>query len=666
MPWLRRALNTLAWLLLCSGLPMAAWAGAAEVQTLDQGGVTVSLRFDTLSDGAAQAQIGLADSASGRALGGARPAAWLLRRHSEQVASEASCDAKAAALMSGSLGARATVDLNSYRLVTLNHDHTLAFINPHVGLQNSKLESIVQLPGLGHDWVYAPATQRLFVSLREQHAVAVVDVATRTLLHTEATGAGSLPTRLALDEAGQRVWVGLDGAAEVLALDTTRGRSTARVAVGQGLHTLVAAEGSPWLFVGNAGSDSVSLVDRATLRRVADVPVGRTPVDMAWSAAAQRLAVLSANAGELRLIDPQAAAAGQPATAATTTARIALAHGALVLGLFDNGRRALVLNGRTDTVSLLDLATGRVVAELASPGQPDQLAFSREFAYVRGQTTAKVQVINLAQAREGRLQAVAVPMGRASPAEAPQAINVAGVFAPAPEGNGMLVANPGDASIYRYAEGMMVPVGSFSNYRRQARALRVLDTSLAERAPGQFEAAVRVEQGGRYDLVVRNLRPAVTACFVVEAQGVAALPGVAMAPVPRLLSLRQGEPGEAVLAFELRDATGQPVDALEAQVLAVQVRGTQQLRAPVQSLGQGRHIARLKGLQPGQFEWMVQDSALNIRYEHGRLGRLAWPPAEGPAPSANSATSNAANNGTVGATLTAAQPVAAAATERQP
>ncbi|MBK7614957.1 MAG: YncE family protein [Burkholderiales bacterium] len=319
MPWLRRALNTLAWLLLCSGLPMAAWAGAAEVQTLDQGGVTVSLRFDTLSDGAAQAQIQLADSASGRALGGARPAAWLLRRHSEQVGSETACDTKAAALMSGSLSARATVDLNSYRLVTLNHDHTLAFINPHVGLQNSKLESIVQLPGQGHDWVYAPATQRLFVSLRELHAVAVVDVARRTLLHTEATGAGSLPTRLVLDEAGQRVWVGLDGAAEVLALDASTGRSMARVAVGQGLHTLVAAEGSPWLFVGNAGSDSVSLVDRATLRRVADVPVGRTPVDLAWSAAAQRLAVLSANAGELRLIDPQAAVAGQAATATTTT-----------------------------------------------------------------------------------------------------------------------------------------------------------------------------------------------------------------------------------------------------------------------------------------------------------------------------------------------------------
>jgi YVTN family beta-propeller protein len=465
----------------------------------------------------------------------------------------------------------------------------------------------------------------LFVSLREQGAVAVVDTATRRLLHTVPTGEGSLPTRLALDEAGQRVWVGLDGQDQVLALDAGPGpgpeptRVQARVAVGHGLHTLgLLAPELPWLYVTNSLSDDVTLIDRHSLQPVARVAVGQTPVAAAWSAAAQRLAVLSLNAGELSLIDP---------AAAQVSATLALQRGVVEFGLFDGGRHALVLNARSAQLSLLDLANARLVAQMPVPAQPDQLAFSREFAYLRSQSTAQVQVINLAQAREGRLQTVAVPMGRSSPAEAAQAINVAGVMAAAPEGNGMLVANPGDATIYRYAEGMMVPVGSFSNYRRQARALRVLDTSLTERAPGQFEAAVRVEHSGRYDLVVRNLRPAITACFVVEAQGVPALPGAPAAPQPRLLSLRQGEPGEALLMFELMDATGQPVDTSDAQVLAVQVRGTQQLRAAVQRLGQGRHSARLQGLQPGAFEWMLQSPALGIAYARGRLGRLAWPPA---------------------------------------
>lgn len=611
----RYALSTVVGLLLNAQV----CAAAPDVQIVEQGGVAVSLRFDALGEGAAQAAITLTDAASGHAIDGARPAAWMLARRSEAVASERSCDDKAASLVSGSLGARADVDLNSYRLVTLNQDDTLAFINPHVGLQNSKLESIVQLPGTGHDWVLAPRAQRLFVTLRERGEVAVVDVGTRRLLATVATGAGSLPTRLVLDEGAQRIWVGLDGTDQVLALDAATGRELARVTVGLGLHTLTLEAGQSWLAITNSASDTVTFVDRSRLVATAQVGVGRTPVAAAWSAAAQRLAVLSINGGNLSLVDP---------AAATVSAMIPLERGAVALGLFDDGRRALVLNSRTDEASLVDLATPSVMARLAVAGRPDQIAFSREFAYLRSQATPNVQVLNLAQARSGRLQAVAVPMGRSSPADAPAALNVASVFAAAPEGNGMLVANPGDGSIYRYAEGMMVPVGSFSNYRRQARALRVLDTSLSERAPGRFEAQARIEHGGRYDVVVRNLRPAVTACFVVEARGGAAVPEVAPPPLPQLLDVSAGEGRTAVVTFRLADAAGKPVDLPEVRLLAMQRRGTAQARAPAVALGGGRYEARLAALPAAEYELMVQATAVELGYERGRLGRMTWPLAE--------------------------------------
>lgn len=593
-----------------------AHAAAPGMQTVEHGGVAVSLRFDTIGEGAAQAAITLTDAASGRTIEGARPAAWMLARRSEAVASERSCDDKAAALVAGSLGARADVDLNGYRLVTLNHDDTLAFINPHVGLQNSKLESIVQLPGTGHDWVLAPRSQRLFVTLRERGEVAVVDVGTRRLVSNVSTGTGSLPTRLVLDESAQRIWVGLDGTDQVLALDATTGRELARVTVGLGLHTLTLEPGLPWLAVTNAASDTVTFVDRAQLVATATVRVGRTPVAAAWSAAAQRLAVLAINGGTLSLVDP---------AAATVSATVALERGAVALGLFDDGRRALVLNSRTDEASLLDLATPSIVARLAVPGRPDQIAFSREFAYLRSQATPNVQVLNLAQARSGRLQAVAVPMGRSSPADAPAAMNVASVFAAAPEGNGMLVANAGDGSIYRYAEGMMVPVGSFSNYRRQARALRVLDTSLSERAPGLFEAQARIEHGGRYDVVVRNLRPAVTACFVVEARGGAAVPVVAVPPLPKLEAVHAGAGRSAVVTFRMADSDGHPVDVSAVRVLAMQVRGKAQTRAAAVSLGGGRYEARLASLSSAEYELMVQAPLVELGYERGRLGRMVWP-----------------------------------------
>lgn len=608
----------LAWMavLLCA---IAPGAYAAQART-EQGGVALAFEHQPGPDGTGVARFTITDARTGRPIEGARPAAWMLARRSEQVASESSCEDKAALLSGGSLGQRADVDLNGYRLVTLNHDHTVAFINPHVSLRRTQLESIVQLPAAGHDWVLAPAAQRLAVSLRDAHAVALIDLPSRKLVATVGTGPGSQPTRLVLDPDGRRLWVGLDGAQEVLAVDLASARVLGRAPVGRGLHTLALAPAGPWLFVTNADSDSVSLVDRATLTTAAHIPLPATPVAAVWSEAARRLAVLSANGGQLSLVD---------ADAQRVDTAVPLARGALALGLFDEGRRALALNGRTHTLTLVDLASARVVAERTVPERPDQLGFTREFAYVRSQGTPAVQLIALSAAREGRLEGPSIPMGRRAPDEAPDAFNVAGVMAPAPEGNAMLVANPGDGSIYRYAQGMMVPVNSHSNYRRQARGLLVLDASLAERAPGRFEAPMRAPATGRYDVVVRNLRPALTACFTVALEGApptAEQRAAAMRPKPRLLEARALGADEVAVEFTL---AAEAAAAGPVSLLLVQRHGAWQSHARAQPLGDGRYGARLRGLPQGDFEALVEAPALDVGYADGRLGRIAWPLAGG-------------------------------------
>lgn len=608
---------------------LAAPAGHAAPDTpapqrLEQGGLAIEFDVRQVGDGegAGVAQLTLSDARSGRPVEGARPAAWMVRRHSEAVAGERSCEDKARALVSGSLGDRADIDLNGYRLLTLNHDHTIAFINPLVRLRNTQLESIVQLPGAGHDWTLAGDGRHLAVSLREANAVALVDVVSRRVAATVPTGAGSLPTRLLADPDGRRLWVGLDGAAEVLAIDLATAQVAGRVPVGRGLHTLALAPGQPWLFATHSDSGSVSVIDRATLRRLGEVPVGATPVAAAWSEAAQRLAVLSANGGQLALLDPVALRVG---------ATVPLARGVLALALFDGGRRALVANHSTHKLTLVDLASARVVAERRVAERPDQIALTRDFAYVRSQSTAAVQLIALAAAREGRLEGPAVPMGQRAPAEAPEAINVASVLAAAPEGNGMLVANAGDGSIYRYAQGMMVPVNSHSNYRRRARGLLVLDGSLAERAPGRFEAALRVPRSGRYDVVVRNQQPALTACFTLALEGAPPSPAqqaAAARPRPRLLAARALGEGRLGLEFTLAPAESAAATG-PVTVLLVQQRGRWQGRAVATQLAPGRYRVQLDDLPPGDFEALVAAPALELGYAEGRLGRIAWPVKEG-------------------------------------
>ncbi|AGI23132.1 hypothetical protein H681_06260 [Pseudomonas sp. ATCC 13867] len=600
--------------LLLLALAAPAFAGEPSVLSATQGGVTVELSYQALHDGNGLTRISLSDARSGLPIEGARPAAWMLRRHSEQVANELGCTFKAQTLMAGSLGSRADVDLNGYRLVTLNQDDTVAFINPHVGLRNSKLESIVQLPSRGYDWVWLAQAQRLFISLREIGKVALVDSLTRRLVGLVDTGEGSLPTRLVADPDGRKVWVGLDGGAELLALDASDGRVLERLAVGEGPHTLMVDAGARWLAATNADGNSVSLIERVG-GRITTVEVPGTPVASAWSAAAQRLAVLAINAGTLSLIDP---ASGE-------VERIALQPGVEALGLFDDGRYALVLNGMSNRLSLIDLATARRVDELEIPGRPDHLGFSRDFAYVRSQESADMRLVNLGEARRGKLVTVNVPMGRGAPAELARSLNVASPMAPAPEGNGMLVGNPADAMIYRYVEGMMVPVGSFSNYRRPMRGLLVLDSSLVERRPGRFEAATQVERSGRYDVVIRNLQPSITSCFVLDLQGMPAAPQEHPSATPKLQAVRAATEDVAQVEFALHDAAGKALDTGDVTLLAVQWQGPWQGRTTAVPLGEGRYRAELHGLRGGRFELLVRAPALGTGYERGRLGTLRWP-----------------------------------------
>ncbi len=603
----------------------------AVVQKQEQGGVAIEFQFepqgkDRLSKPnsppsvAGVAQFRFADAASGRPYAGIRPAAWIQSRRSQQVANELSCEDKARQLAGSSLGVRADVDLNTYRLVTLNQDDTVAFINPFIGLQNSKLESIEPLPGRGYDWALVPDSHRLLVSLRDADAVAVLDTVSRKMVHTIHFPDGSRPTRLALDPDGHRMWVGLDGRNEVALLNAADMAESARLPVGRGLHTLELAVDQPWAFVSNTEDNTITIIDRARGTRLSDVSVSKTPVAMGWSAAAQRLAVVGANGGQMELIDP---------ASSRITARIPLAPGVVHLGLFDQGRYALALNQLQSRIVLVDLAAAKVVAGLDVTAKPDQIIFTRDYAYVRGQGTATMSVINLEEARRGRLQAVSVQMGQSAPEMAADSINVASVMAPLPDGNGMVMANAPDQVIYQYTAGMMVPSGSFSNYQRKARGLLVLDSSLSERQPGTFTAPATFRSGGTFDVIVKTQQPAVTVCFALTIAGLSHdVQPERAAAITATMEAVTGDGGGRTIIVRLLDREARPkAGVTDAMLLAVQQHGQWQERVRVVEQEQGRYEARLMFPESGEFDLLLAAPSQNLGFAAGRLGRIRLPEA---------------------------------------
>ncbi|MEP7118614.1 MAG: YncE family protein [Acidobacteriota bacterium] len=506
-------------------------------------GDLVSLRFTVADSG-------------GRMLGGTRPRIWLSARRSEMVSTETSCRDKIRGFVAGELSVRADVDLNASFFVTLNDDGTVAFINPQIAWNRTKLEAIVQLPSPGLDWALAPDGRRLYVTMPDAGGVAVIDTETRRLERVTPLPAGGRPSRIVVAAVDGSVWVGADEGAAVHALDRDGGLITS-IDVGGGRHVLATDTGGRWLVVTSTTADRVTVIDVTSRTVAAALAVAGTPLRAAWSPRRNAFYVAGLNDGRLHAVEP---------SPWRLAAVLQLEPGIVDLGVDETGRFVLAVNQLRSRVDIVDSATGRLRARTGVVAQPDQLAFTNRFAYVRGVESESFSLIDLAGLEResdgvALLAASDIQAGLARPAANPEAIGVAPMIVPLPDGKGALIANAPERRLFYYVEGMLAPMGTFDNYRRRPRAVMVLDRSLRESSPGRFETIFTLPEPGAYDVALLLDQPQIAHCLTVHVgRGAEAAAEAAtdilvapMAPVLRAAGTH------ARVAFHLTDASGAAV-----------------------------------------------------------------------------------------------------------
>ena len=605
------ALTFAAALLLVGAGASGGLAAGAAPQRIEQAGIALELSLSPANGGDGEAlaagadslaRIRLMDAGSGAPLAGARPKAWIVARRSEAVANELECAGKIRSLASGSLAARPDVDLNSYFLLTLNSDKTISVINPQISFAATKLESLIVLPGNGAGWALSKDARFLYVSIPDIGAVAVVDMTTRRLAATLPTGEQSRPTEIKLQPDGRYVWVGLDGAGEAVAIDTGTNTLAQRVAIGGGLHRIAFTGDGGSVFFSNGADDSVSIVDTARMRKTADVKVGKTPVALAYGSASRRLYVAAINAASIAVIDVDAR---------EKVGEIPVRRGIAALAFEPSGRYVLALNQFESTVTVIDSAVNQAASQAAVVGEPDQIAFTQRYAYVRGLASEKFTLLDLNELRSGKAAPVDIQAGRQAPTALPDEIGGAPMIAATPEGDSVLIANGPDATLYYYQEGMMAPSGTLSNYKRVPRGLMVLDRSLRETASGEFTALVRLPAGGRFDVAVLIDQPRMAACFQVEVAGTTAASAkaaqsaaVAAESLSGPLVFAAG--ANATLAFKLYSpATGEPITAGPGmEVTVFKAPGLWQRRLTARQLADGLVEVRLAFPEPGRYNFV--------------------------------------------------------------
>lgn len=490
---------------LIVGLVLLALTGrvAPAQQVFTEQGVSIEFSVvpKPIAGAEATVRFQITDTNGRVPLSNLRPVAWIDQRRPGEPSTLRECKSKVQAFLQSSFTRRPTVDLNAYYILALNNEANISVLDPLSGFGGSKLLTLIPLKSPGEDWVMATDNQRLYVSMPFSDQVAVIDVPTWKVIAN--INAASKPTRLALQHDQKYLWVSTDDG--VTALDTVTAKPVTHIKTGAGPHQIAINDDDSTAFVTNREAGTVSLIDIRKLAAVKQIKVGALPTTIVFSSLSKTAYVASEAEGTIVAIG---------GAKMDVVARIQAEPGIRTIGIPSQGHYGFALNSSKSVVNIFDVSSNRIVHTVPVGPGSDQISFTTQFAYVRSTASEFVTMINLTSL--GKEAAVTrFPAGQHAPGES-RSTSIAAAVVPAPEDGSVLVANPADKMIYYYTEGMAAPMGSFQNYKRDPRALLVLDNSLRETQSGIYESSVRLPASGTYDVVFLLDAPRLINCFEVS------------------------------------------------------------------------------------------------------------------------------------------------------
>jgi DNA-binding beta-propeller fold protein YncE len=422
--------------------------------------------------------------------------------------------------------------------------------------------------------------------------------------------AGHRPVRLALQRDGRYLWVASEGAnpekAALVAIDTETLEAVAHLPAGAGPHRLAVGDGDRHVYVADAGEGTLRVIEVATLAVVRELSLGSRLTGLAYSSLAGAVYALDAASGTLHVIDAQEH---------TPRARIELRPGHATVQFTPDGRWGFVLNRETATVEVLDATADRVAHRIEVP-QPDQVAFTEGFAYVRSLASERITMIGLQELESGEAPVVAgFDAGTGVPGSV-RRHGITGAVVPAPEAGAVVVANPADGGVYFYKEGMMAPKGSFQNWGSSVAGLEVVSRNLREREPepGLYTVRIRPPASGAYELAFLLDSPRVVHCFPVS---VAANPVFAerreRLEVDYSATEQRVQAGaQAELRVRLTQGGAPRADVQDLQAYYFLVPGRLARREPLRALGGGEYQASLPVPEAGAYYVYLESDALGL------------------------------------------------------
>ena len=188
---------------------------------------------------------------------------------------------------------------------------------------------------------------------------------------------GAHPAHVVADRRG-RAFVALSGANEVAVVDLASASVIGRIATGAYPHGLRLGPDGSTLYVANVEDGSVSVIDTGALAEVARIPVGAAPVQVGFTPSGDRVYVSLRDENRVAVIDT---------ATRQVTGRIDVGPSPIQMIVTPDGRFVYVANQGTeeapnDTVSVIDTGTGAVVRTITTGPGAHGVSVSADGAFV--------------------------------------------------------------------------------------------------------------------------------------------------------------------------------------------------------------------------------------------------------------------------------------------
>lgn len=220
--------------------------------------------------------------------------------------------------------------------------------------------------------------------------ITVIDLQARAVKATFDLGDYRQPHGIAVSRDGKKLWVTVEGSQAVLELDAQSGKILEAWKTDQQVsHMVVATPDEKKLYVANIGSDSVTVINRAT-DEVNSIPTGDGAEGIDVSRNGKEVWVTNRGANTISVFD-------------TATDQIAASFesgGAMPIRVkfTTDGRQAWVSNARSNAVTIFDAATRKLIGKIEVGAVPVgiQMTPDGKRAFVANTNDNKVTVIDVA------------------------------------------------------------------------------------------------------------------------------------------------------------------------------------------------------------------------------------------------------------------------------